>query len=377
MLQTPDSDATLTSQPLPLTRGNLKLLREMSSNPAPPSHTSKRPRMTPTKSTSAGTTTTSQDSRETKSQSDSQSAVRERLRQHHIRVCLDYYDRIGNDPLRDAVNDIVGAPRGSPGLSDERISRLQRSLNDNFEEKEETVAGQLIGELFTQPTDRDMLGNLKRVQNTLFRADWVPRIDTSDNPVLQELIAKTKIPATPKPDFAFGVDPDLPAFTKDEVEANGVFDFASVLVDRLRYPFFIVEWKASSTGGNHGDGGNQCARSGAAIVNSMYKLYCKATPSIVTAQLFTKTLSFSSSVDSFLAKIYVHWWRRDEQGQNHWEMNLVASLDFADRDSGRFRQFRRKVDNIMDWGMGTRLQQIKAALAAYRAAAEAKGKQKA
>ena len=349
MLQTPEATVSPTSQPLPLTKGNLKLLSKMSSAPTTPSP--KKRKAASGKSTSGETTGTSQGT--PRSTAASEAEVRERLKLYRITIAHEYYSTVPR--LNNLVKGIAVTTRGSPGLSSEKITILQRDLNKMATSKEDTAASNLISQLFTTPDARDATAPLHRLHNCLFIETCIPMPPTAENPLLAKALRETQLPNTPKPDFTFGIHPESNAFTQSENDANAleaVRQTASI-VSGLQYPFFAVEWKSSFASGTHSNAASQCARSGAAIVSSMVKLYREAFPFISGIELLAKTLSFSSSVDSYSVIIYVHSWEfRD--GEDSWHMHIVTSLSFLDNEPGRFRDFRRVIDNIMDWGLGTR-----------------------
>lgn len=350
MLQTPDATVSPISPPLPLTRENLRALTRMSS--AGPSTPKKRKA-----SSGKSLTATSQGSSEVPSET--QTAIRTRLLTFRITITNAMYFTV--EKLKPVVEEIAITFRNSPGISQEKISRVQKKLNDLYDEPEETVSSQLVTELFIPPDSRDVMAPLHFLRNTQFVKDCIPVPNALDDNRLEELLMQTQTPKTPKPDFVFGIDPKRNIFTSQEQTINDLQKSTASIVGGLQYPFFLIEWKSCSTGGNIFFAETQLARSGAAIVSSMVKFYRRAKPSISNEELLQKTLCFSSAVDSFQSRIYVHWW--DKSGNSDdWHMHLVEHLGFQDRDPEHFRQYRRIIDNILEWGLGKRLQQIKEAL---------------
>lgn len=166
----------------------------------------------------------------------------------------------------------------------------------------------------------------------------------------------------PKPDLLYGYSGSLGdgAFTQTQFLAQGVLHprnarFAEATTQGLRFPFFAIEFKAA--GGTRGDlwvATNQCAGASSACLNAVYQLNTLLSehPDVKRVD----NLSYSIAVDNNTAQLYISW---KEDDLNYYLQRIDAFLLSSPE---HFKNFRKHVRNILDWGKGTRLEQIKGAL---------------
>jgi hypothetical protein len=142
----------------------------------------------------------------------------------------------------------------------------------------------------------------------------------------------------------------------------------------MLFPFLVVEWKSCASGGTQYNAQNQVAQSGTALVYTIEQLRGLASSGLDVppsqsddplAKQNSKSQSaiFSNTLDSESAYLWVHWCQTDDTaGTKSYHMSLVKKywLDEAD-DVWALRQM---IDNIVDWGLGKRLEMIKSLLKA-------------
>ncbi|KAF2254788.1 hypothetical protein BU26DRAFT_379878, partial [Trematosphaeria pertusa] len=121
----------------------------------------------------------------------------------------------------------------------------------------------------------------------------------------------------------------------------------------LRFPFFAIEFKAAgSTRGDLWVATNQCAGASSACLSAIDQL-------IASLREYTQrvdNLCYCIAVDNNTAQLYISW-REDDL--NYYLQQAEAFLLWSPE---HFRNFRKQVRNILDWGKDARLQQIRDAL---------------
>ena len=166
----------------------------------------------------------------------------------------------------------------------------------------------------------------------------------------------------PKPDLLYGYSGALNdrAFTQPQFLAQTSLHpqnarFAEATAQGLRFPFFAIEFKAA--GGTQGDlwvATNQCAGASSACLKAVHQLNT-SLPKHPSVQC-VDNLSYCIAVDNNTAQLYISW---KEDDLNYYLQRVDAFLLSSPE---HFQNFRKQVRNILDWGKGTRLEQIKDAL---------------
>ncbi|KAF2800535.1 hypothetical protein K505DRAFT_228580 [Melanomma pulvis-pyrius CBS 109.77] len=133
------------------------------------------------------------------------------------------------------------------------------------------------------------------------------------------------------------------------------------LTTQLHFPFLTCQWKSQKSGEGHYHASLQGARDGAAIVRSLHDFYRTAqhSPSIVD------TAHFSLTTDTDIVKLWVHWLETNENGGADYHMELVNQAflrPLTPRDTGMV-DMRKMLRNILEYAVGARLHNIKAAIA--------------
>ncbi|KAI0871530.1 hypothetical protein GGS24DRAFT_471125 [Hypoxylon argillaceum] len=274
------------------------------------------------------------------------------LRFNHIHIV-----RHSASPLPDFVTshiDSIRARRHSPELSSDElnqaISRVE-TLTEGCTEDE--VVKLLDNTIFPNPITDTTYGpgaGLMSNSNTLMAQHLVPTTPASPYRVTQ-----------PKPDMLYGYSDGMgEAFTEPQLLAQTMLhpwnvDYPTATSRGLSFPFFAIEVKAA--GGTRGDlwvAINQCAGASAACLNAASQLNwalqrCESTERV-------DNLSYCIAVDNVIARLYISW--RDDNLSYY----LQQVDDFVLSRPEELQNFRKQVRNILDWGKGARLTQIRDAL---------------
>lgn len=244
--------------------------------------------------------------------------------------------------------------RDSPDLSSEQIDGYLDRLDTLAEGcTEADMEGFLEDSVF--PKDYDAAygrrAGLESAKSSLMSSHLTP-----NNPESQ-----FRVPG-PKPDLLYGYSGALRdgAFTQPQFLAQEALHpqnarFAEATTKGLRFPFFVIEFKAA--GGTRGDlwvATNQCAGASSVCLNAIHQLNA-SLPNHPGVQL-VDNLSYCIAVDNNTAQLYISW-KQDNLG--YYLQRINAFLLSRPED---FQDFRKHIRNILDWGKGARLKQIKDAL---------------
>ena len=204
-----------------------------------------------------------------------------------------------------------------------------------------------------------------QLENDQGNVDWMIRSWDKDgmDVNLDVLFKHMNIPpglTIPKPDQVYGMH--LDAFDKSEKEVNKRYFWLAGISPRIWHPFLIFEWKGS--GGVFGQALNQACHAGAAIVKANRELRSLAGTLANDAKgPDTSSYVFSCTICPDLAKIWVHWCL-DGGDSPQYHMSKVSNHPLD--ESKDIKSLRRNLDNILDWGVWTRAQEVKALLATIR-----------
>ncbi|PFH63399.1 hypothetical protein XA68_12363 [Ophiocordyceps unilateralis] len=249
--------------------------------------------------------------------------------------------------------DRVRARRRSPELSNDELNRAMHQVDCLAAGcSEDQLAKFLHHAVFPDPDFDAIYGSrtgLAANSNTLMAQHLVPAVN-SNYRVTQ-----------PKPDNLYGYSPKRgEAFTESQFLAQTMIHksnpgYADATPRGLRFPFFAIEFKAG--GGTCGDlwvAVNQCAADSSACLNALGQLNsaleaCKSARRI-------DNLSYSIAVDNRLAELYISW---KEDDLNYYLRQIDT---FVLSRPEEFKNFRKQVRNILDWGKDRRLPQIRDAL---------------
>lgn len=128
-------------------------------------------------------------------------------------------------------------------------------------------------------------------------------------------------------------------------------EYALATPQGLRFPFFAIEFNAP--GGDLWVAVNQCAGASSACLNAVGQLNALLVEFGSTQRV--DNISYCIAMDNNIAHLYMSW----KDDQNYYLQRVdVFALSIPEH----FKNFRSQVRNILDWGKGTRLTQIKDAL---------------
>ncbi|ROT43732.1 hypothetical protein SODALDRAFT_46249 [Sodiomyces alkalinus F11] len=262
-----------------------------------------------------------------------------------------------NTPLPDAVsghiNSMLRAQRDSPELSSDELRRAMDGVCYLADGCNEDDVARFLDRTILPDTKVDptygLDTGLASSSNSLMSQPLVPAIPGAHHRVSQ-----------PKPDRLYGYSGDgREAFTDAQFVAHGMIhpqyvDYP-IATQGLRFPFFVVEFKAAGgTGGDLWVAANQCAGASAACVNAADQLNVALREHQSVHRV--DNLSYSIAVENNTAQMYVSW---KEENLRHYMRRVDAFLLSSPE---HFKNFRKQVRNILDWGKDKRLKQIGDAL---------------
>ena len=190
----------------------------------------------------------------------------------------------------------------------------------------------------------------------------------------------------PKPDLAYGLKHT--ALSEQEQRVN--HDYGATLSPYMDHPFFIVEAKNAENGLY--EAANQCARGGAAMVRLMRKFNMLAEGTfkdyesqqgknkdgndltnqtsqnkekipIDHYQTDAKSFAFSLAIHPSDATMFVHWAEEafSKEGKLltiNWHASHISHYWLQEEEP--WIELHRDIDNILDWGVLARRQELEA-----------------
>ncbi|CAJ2510568.1 Uu.00g095370.m01.CDS01 [Anthostomella pinea] len=249
--------------------------------------------------------------------------------------------------------ETLRAERDSPSPSEQISGYL-----DRMEDLQRGCTEADVEEFFTDtvfPKNWDLAygrsAGLESAKSSLMSSHLIP-----NNPESQFKVSG------PKPDLLYGYSGALRdrAFTQPQFLAQEALHprnarFGEATAQGLRFPFFAIEFKAA--GGTRGDlwvATNQCAGASSACLEAVNQLNT-SLPNHPSVQRIDN-LSYCIAMDNNTAQLYVSW-KEDDLNYSLQRVNA-----FLLSDPEHFKNFRKHVRNILDWGKDTHLAQIRDAL---------------
>ncbi|KAK4200211.1 hypothetical protein QBC40DRAFT_339992 [Triangularia verruculosa] len=162
---------------------------------------------------------------------------------------------------------------------------------------------------------------------------------------------------TPVPDMLYGYNPTS-AFPNQQARQLAMRTEMEANTQGLMYPFFCIEFKGEgrSGGANLWVATNQCLGASASCVNIAENLNrrLRQCESDMVHQI--DSASFSIAMSGTEARLYVSW---KQDARDYYLADVDAFVLQKPRD---YIEFRRYVRNIIDWGRGRRLGEIRKSL---------------
>ncbi|KAI5918409.1 hypothetical protein F4810DRAFT_575963 [Camillea tinctor] len=292
------------------------------------------------------------------SKSSSPVGVRDRLyRQHNLALNHIYIQRSRSKlppSVAEEIENTLHAKRGSPELTAEEMEGIMDRLDDFTADgcDEGEVADFLNDSIFPNPRADRVFGSATGLMSS------------SHALVSQHLVPSNNVRfkvTQPKPGKLYGYSGDLNVpFTESQIVTQSILDpripsYPAATSNGLRFPFFAIEFKAA--GGARGDlwvATNQCAGASSACLNAVDRLNTLLRE--YGSKQSVDNLSYSIAVDNNTAQLFISW----KEGDLNCYLQRVGVFLLASPED--FKEFRKQVRNILDWGKDTRLTQIKIAL---------------
>ncbi|EEU47520.1 uncharacterized protein NECHADRAFT_35677 [Fusarium vanettenii 77-13-4] len=232
--------------------------------------------------------------------------------------------------------------RGSPGPSADDISQDRDLHNLSLGTSESEVATYFLARVFVNPGSSDYL---KRNEKQQMKRNHVPDAGTNH-----------KV-STPVPDTLYGYR-DETAFHQQQAQLLPMYKEAMANNQGLMYPFFVIEFKGDN--GSLWAATNQCLGGAATCINMVEKLNDRfkqrmSNNPINSADPINSAV-FSIAMSGTEARLYVSW----KENERDYFMAHVDS--FLLQDPEHHAKFYNFVHNILDWGRGERLEQIRSCL---------------
>lgn len=245
----------------------------------------------------------------------------------------------------------IRAPRESPGLSFEAVDKAIELLFELEQGcKEDGVRNFMTRVIFPQHASDSNYGLSTGLD--ISEGDCMSKHFISTNPYLPNV----KV-SQPRPGLLYGYSktPNR-AFTGPQYIAQSMLHptntvYAGATAQGLRFPFCAVEFKAD--GSENWVAENQCAGALSTSLNALEWLNDSVREKGVDEQV--DNLCYGICACNNYAKLYIAW-KEDS------ECHLQQVDAFWLSRPKELQNFREQVLNILDWGMGARLDQIRSVL---------------
>lgn len=309
------------------------------------------------------------------------SAVRGRLR-----AKLFFIDEPGTESIGAALiakaKGILDGNRGSDWSEDKRL-RVKEGIADYYDELETTFVANLMKHLHgdTRKIAKDRVltdveweqehewiesawakDHLRLRYNIDFLPDCIPPIRTGSK-FVDRIIDEVPRVEKPRPDVACGIYDTGFSLTQWQILHNHKCDLAG---PRL-YDIFVIEAKCMNASIEEAE--NQCMRSGCAMVNTRRALKTAASPARKAATTSTSppspadpmvdmdSFAFTLAVGSQMANMFVNWaLEMDSKDSVQWHMSFLRVYSY--RKPNDLNQLHHDMNNILDWGLGTRKSKV-------------------
>jgi len=243
------------------------------------------------------------------------------------------------DPIPEHITqlvDFVRQDRDSPGPSPDTVKQDRDLFDLLMGVGEPDVERYFHTRIFPDPKSSDVL---KRTDKTPVAKHTVPSVGSG-----------LKV-STPVPDILYGYRGG--AFTQQsQLISMGTQPFANTT--GLLYPFFVVEFKGD--GGSMSVATNQCLGGSMSCVKMAKDLNRRLMQCRSEKVQPIDSASFSIAMNGTEARLYVSW-KHDEL-----DFYMVNVKSFLLQEPEQYIEFRKCVRNIIDWGKGKRLKQIRDSL---------------
>ncbi|KAI0007162.1 hypothetical protein F4779DRAFT_593244 [Xylariaceae sp. FL0662B] len=251
-----------------------------------------------------------------------------------------------DEPLPSDVAGLVrdvGKKRNSPGPSPEQVFRdksLHR-LENGAEEPD--VEEYFRTNIYPYPKPGE---DLKRSDRQPMSRNAVPKTGSGSGLRV----------SNPIPDMLYGYNDN--AFRQQRAQLISMGNEMSANNQGLLYPFFVIEFKGDGPGGAGAlwVATNQCLGGSASCVNIAERLNRQLRHSEAKKVSAVDSSVFSIAMNGSEARLFISWKHKDLD----YYMQRVDSFLLQKPD--QYREFRKYVLNIIDWGKDKRLKEIRNSL---------------
>ena len=242
--------------------------------------------------------------------------------------------------------------RGSPDISNDDMKEVMFQLGEQVQVRLKRQVANFLNDAIlpnpqTDPTFGPRVG-LASSSGALMSPHLVPHIPDSPYRI-----------SHPKPDKLYGYSCKAGVhFTEPQLWAQtmlhpGIVDYSSATLQGLRFPFLAIEFKAACrTGGSTWVATNKCAGSSAACLSAIDRVNCL----LWGHDMWVDNFTYSLALDTNVALLYVSW----KSDPITYHTKLIDS--FLLSSAIHVQALRSRVRNIIEWGMDTRLKQLRLAL---------------
>jgi hypothetical protein len=245
----------------------------------------------------------------------------------------------------------VQAERDSPGLSSDQLDQHIHRLDNLAAGCTESQVGAFLNDtIFPNPGSDLVYGPATGL------------VSSAGAPMCQHLVPTNPTRlyrvTQPRPDLLYGYSGEsiTGPFTQPQLMAQTMLhprhqDYPIATLQGLRFPFFAIEFKAA--GGTRGDlwvAANQCAGASSACVNAVERLNLLLQEH--ESVELVDNVTYSVAVDNNTAQLYISW----KEDELNYFLQRVDTFLLSRQDD--FKDFRKQVRNILDWGKDKRLKQI-------------------
>ncbi|KAL9129306.1 MAG: hypothetical protein Q9217_002217 [Psora testacea] len=201
-----------------------------------------------------------------------------------------------------------------------------------------------------------------------FLREALPKVDAKKDKLLERLLSRHERVKNPVPDVLYGLSKE--SFSDAEETVNKLLNVYTGISSGIRHPAVIVEFK---TGDSIEEVEAQCARAGAALVNSTRQLLVAAGENILTPGADVRTPLFSFAFVPSLAQLSIHWAEVTDDKSIIFHMHPIEQYGLRVPNGGGALAMRRSLNNILEWIVGERKDWIKQLLAAIAQREREKG----
>ena len=299
--------------------------------------------------------------------------------EHHNFLIDDSFSRKDHPEMIVGATKVIDGRRPSAIGPEELEDLISTLINEEFANEDtfiDLLWWRILGESRMVPSvelPREALGDdqwtsrswredfLLHNRNRQFRIGCLLPLAT-ENESVKQLIASLPRLSIPKPDLAWGVTKF--AFTKAEHNINETYPMFTHPSSKRYHVFLVVEFKSDD--GSLGAAKNQASRTAGALMHGLRCLQDCSPHKAVVKGVDDRSWMYSLALDTHGAELFVNWVYVEDDGTPVYHMHSIAG--YTMKDGSHLANLNKHIANIMEWGIGERLNRIKETLCAIDAA---------